>query len=35
VIRPGFEQRYSNFPFHPYFLHNLETYNTLRFMDWL
>jgi hypothetical protein len=33
-IMPGFEQKYQLYPFHPLFLHYLERYSTLRFMEW-
>ena len=34
VIMPGFEDRYQQQPFHPWFLHSLRRYKAIRFMDW-
>jgi hypothetical protein len=31
---PGFESRYLQQPFHPYFVKSLERYSVLRYMDW-
>jgi hypothetical protein len=34
IIMPGFESQNDNFPFHPWFLKNLQRYSTIRFMTW-